>query len=136
MTKYLDEWQPNNLRQVSRQVRSDDESLTFLNVRSCAALVVVPAGSKTLTGVHIQVGHGKAKFDKPEDKEAKLAERATILQQLRAAAGPGELDAYIVCAWDFYSHGTLPRDLKKFARFVYLCDVPLPRAVKPRLTCW
>jgi len=116
MTKYLDEYVPGS-KQRNRQVQSDDEKLKFMNVLSCAALVVVPVGGKTMTGVHVSVKQGK-------EADENLKERELMLRDLRKAAGSGQLDAYIVCAWDFYKDGSLGKDLKKLARHVYLCDIP------------
>jgi len=119
MTKYLDEYIPNS-KQKSRQVQSDGEKLKFLNVLSCAAIVVVPVGSTTMTGVHLSITTSK------DTKEGK-AELKQVLGELQVAAGAGPLDAYIICSWGFHRQGGLGKGLKKIARAVYLCDVPIDK---------
>ncbi|HEY6271634.1 MAG TPA: hypothetical protein VIX19_06515 [Terriglobales bacterium] len=110
MTKYLDEYIPKS-KQISRQVQSDDQKLKFNNILTCMAVVVVPVGGQTMTGVHLTVASTK------NTKEAE-AELAQALQELQTAAGAGPLDAYIICSWRFHKAGGLGKGLKKLARAV------------------
>ena len=112
MTKYLDEYIRDS-KQVARQVQSDDKKLKFNNIQSCVAVILV--GPKKMTGVHLTTA---------TTRKGKEDEFAQALSELKAAAGAGPLDAYIVCAWGWHKDTGLGKGLKQLARAVYLCDVP------------
>jgi hypothetical protein len=114
MTKYLNEYVPGT-RQVDRQVQSDYDKLKFNNILSCMALVLVPDGGHTMTGVHLTVA---------STMQGKEDELKQVLGELKAAAGAPPLDAYITCCWGNYKASGLVKGLKKFCRAIYLCDIP------------
>ena len=58
--------------------------------------------------------------------EARLEDYLDGLRRF-CASGAGPLDAYIICSWGFHRQGGLGKGLKKIARAVYLCDVPIDK---------
>lgn len=112
MTKYLDEYNPN-ARAINNRVQSDVRKLKFNNIQSCIAVVLVPVGAQKLVGVHLTtISAGSA------------AETQTVMRELAAAVGGGACDAYLVATFAHYARTGLPKELKKLARTVSLCDVP------------
>jgi hypothetical protein len=114
MTKYLDEYD-TNARHLSNKVQSDPRKLKFNNIQSCIAVVLLPVGGGTLTGVHLTTITTNSK-----------AELTRVMGELRAAVGPGACDAYVVSTWSNHASTDLKKELKKIARTLYGCDVPAP----------
>jgi hypothetical protein len=113
MTRYLDEYNPRS-RDVSTKVQSDPNKLKFNNIQSCIAVVLVPAGGGRMVGVHLTT---ITTFDTQELKG--------VMNELKAAVGPGACDAYLLAAYTNHDHSDLGPSLKKLARTVWLCDVPV-----------
>ncbi|HEY6337305.1 MAG TPA: hypothetical protein VIW68_02315 [Candidatus Sulfotelmatobacter sp.] len=114
MTKYLDEYDYKS-RYSNRRVQSDDKKLKFNNIQSCVAVFLVPVGKQMMIGIHLTTFHTESN-----------AELQTAMQELKTAAGTGPFDGYLVCQWGtFHSKTELKNELKKLARALYLCDVPI-----------
>lgn len=113
MTKYLDEYSTAR-GLLAAKVQSDTRKLKFNNIHSCVAVTLLPAGGNTMTGVHLTTAN-----------TGDRAILARVMQELRNAVGAGPCDAYLVSHWSWHSATQLAKELKKIARALYLCDVPV-----------
>lgn len=114
MTAYLDEYKPGS-KSPERRVQSDTRKLKFNNIRSCLALVLLPADGQKLVGVHLTTA---STVFHPEEIDI-------AMKELRAELGGGSCDAYIVANYtQWHARTDLAKALKKLARRVYVCDVP------------
>ena len=114
MPAYLDEYNPNS-KSASNRVQSDTRKLKFNNIRSCLALVLLPAAGQKLVGVHLTTS---STVFHPEEIDA-------AMKELRTELGSGPCDAYIIANYTrWHARTGLAKAVKKLAKRVYVCDVP------------